>query len=191
MAPFKKISFIQTDAAINPGNSGGPLVNDRGEVIGINTCIRANLEGVGFAIPTNNVKMVLDDLCDGKSIPHPYIGVQMSDMTPNMAKRANTNKSKWDPNAHVSGVPEVWGAIVLRVMEDGPAAKGGIRMGDVIVEIAGKKIFTSKDAQEMVDMCDTKCKLEVKVIRGKDRTLTVSITPGDMSLLKRGKKVKQ
>lgn len=80
--PDMRLEFIQTDTAINPGNSGGPLLNGRGEVIGINTAIRANAEGIGFAIPIDKAKAIKDRLARGEDIPHPYIGVQMLTLTP-------------------------------------------------------------------------------------------------------------
>jgi S1-C subfamily serine protease len=83
--PGKRLEFIQTDAAINPGNSGGPLVNQRGEVIGINTAIRADAMGIGFAIPINKAKEIKDRLARGETIAHPYIGVQIADLTPELA----------------------------------------------------------------------------------------------------------
>ncbi|MBE9012493.1 trypsin-like peptidase domain-containing protein, partial [Pseudanabaenaceae cyanobacterium LEGE 13415] len=86
----KRLDFLQTDAAINPGNSGGPLLNDRGEVIGINTAIRADAMGIGFAIPINKAKSIKDALARGEKIPHPYLGVQMTTLTPEIARQNNT-----------------------------------------------------------------------------------------------------
>ena len=85
--PDMRLDFIQTDTAINPGNSGGPLLNDRGEVIGINTAIRAGAEGIGFAIPIDKAKAIKDQLARGETIPHPYIGIQMLTLTPEVAQR--------------------------------------------------------------------------------------------------------
>jgi S1-C subfamily serine protease len=87
--PGKRLEFIQTDAAINPGNSGGPLVNQLGEVIGINTAIRADAMGIGFAIPINKAKEIKDMLARGETVVHPYIGVQIANLTPEQAKRNN------------------------------------------------------------------------------------------------------
>src|SRR6478672_5061699 len=105
--PDKRLDFIQTDTAINPGNSGGPLLNDRGEVIGINTAIRADAMGIGFAIPINKEKSVKDSLARGEKIPHPYLGVQMTTLTPEIARQNNN-----DPNSAFT-VPEINGVIVV------------------------------------------------------------------------------
>ena len=87
--PNTKVNFIQTDAAINPGNSGGPLCNSLGEVIGINTCIRANSEGIGFAIPVNKAKDIMGRLAVGERIRHAFIGVRMGSVTPDLARQHN------------------------------------------------------------------------------------------------------
>ena len=92
--PEKRLDFIQTDAAINPGNSGGPLLNEQGEVIGINTAIRANAMGIGFAIPINKAKEITTLLARGEKVSHPYLGVQIATLTPELAKQNNG-----DPNA--------------------------------------------------------------------------------------------
>ena len=86
--PDKRLDFIQTDAAINPGNSGGPLLNDNGEVIGINTAIRADAMGIGFAIPIDKAKELKDQLARGEKIHHPYLGVQMTNLTPEIDRKS-------------------------------------------------------------------------------------------------------
>lgn len=156
----KRLDFIQTDAAINPGNSGGPLLNDRGEVIGINTAIRADAMGIGFAIPINKAKSIKDALARGEKIPHPYLGVQMTTLTPEIAKQNND-----DPNSAFT-VPEIEGVIVVRVLPDTPAAKAGIRRGDVIVQIDGQAIRTADQLQTIVENSRLGQTLKVQVRRG-------------------------
>merc|ERR1712183_352578 len=107
--PGKKVTFIQTDAAVNPGNSGGPLVNELGEIIGINTCIRANMEGIAFAIPVNKAKDIMYQLAAGQNIKHGYIGVVMMTITPDFARQNNN-----DPNSPVGIIPEVNGVMIER-----------------------------------------------------------------------------
>ncbi len=176
--PDKRIDFIQTDAAINPGNSGGPLLNDQGEVIGINTAIRADAEGIGFAIPIDIVKSVQDRLARGESIPHPFIGIRMSTLTPEIAKDINR-----DPNAEIT-VPEVAGALVVEVMPNSPAAEGGLRRGDVITQIAGNAITSAEQLQRQVERSDIGQPLRFTVQRG-DRTQQLSIRPGELQNLTR------
>lgn len=143
--PNKKVNFIQTDAAINPGNSGGPLVNEFGEVIGINTAIRANAAGIGFAIPIGVAQKAMTELAQGKKIAHAYLGISMSSLTPEAARQNNA-----DPNSNIY-LPEVNGALVLAVAPDTPAAKAGVRKFDLIQELGGKPIKTAADAQVIVD----------------------------------------
>ena len=137
--PDKRVDFLQTDAAINPGNSGGPLLNENGEVIGINTAIRADAMGIGFAIPIDKVKEIKDTLAAGQRVPHPYVGVQMISLTPETARLNNE-----DPNSTFI-IPEVSGVLVMRVMENTPAAEAGIRRGDVIVAVDNRTIKTAED----------------------------------------------
>lgn len=158
--PGKRLDFIQTDAAINPGNSGGPLLSDRGEVIGINTAIRADAMGIGFAIPINKAKSLKDRLIRGESIVHPYIGVQMTDLTPKLAQENNRN-----PNSPIL-LPEVNGVLVVQVFANTPAAKAGIRWGDVITEVDGQPIASSGQLQTIVDNSDVGQALQVKLKRG-------------------------
>lgn len=156
----KRLEFIQTDAAINPGNSGGPLVNDRGEVIGINTAIRADAMGIGFAIPINKAKDLKDQLARGEKIRHPYLGVQMTTLTPELARQNND-----DPNA-VFLVPEVNGVIVVKVMPGTPAAKAGIRRGDVITAIDGQPVRSAENLQEVVENSRLGQSLKIEIQRG-------------------------
>jgi len=158
--PDKRLDFIQTDAAINPGNSGGPLVNDQGEVIGINTAIRADAMGIGFAIPSNKAKTIKDQLAKGERIVHPYLGVQMTMLTPELAKQNNS-----DPNSAFM-VPEVNGVIVVRVLPNTPAAKAGLRRGDVITQIDEQAITTAEQLQTIVENSRLGQTLQVKVQRG-------------------------
>lgn len=179
--PDKRLDFIQTDAAINPGNSGGPLLNDRGEVIGINTAIRPDAMGIGFAIPINKAKTIKDKLMRGERISHPYLGVEMRTITPQLAQQNNT-----DPNSPIQ-VPEVNGVLVVRVVPNSPAATAGLRRGDVIVQIDRQNITKAEQLQSLVEDTTLGQVLQVKIRRG-DQTQQVSVRTGEMesASLKRG-----
>jgi len=172
--PNKKVSFIQTDAAINPGNSGGPLLNEFGEVIGINTAIRANAAGIGFAIPIDVAEKALRELAVGKKIAHAFLGISMSSLTPEAARQNNA-----DPNSNIY-LPEMTGALVLAVAPDTPAAKAGFRKFDLIQELGGKSIKTAADAQAVVDSSRVGQVLTAKVVR-QQKSLSLAVTTGDLS----------
>jgi S1-C subfamily serine protease len=169
----KRLDFIQTDAAINPGNSGGPLLNDRGEVIGINTAIRADAMGIGFAIPINKAKELKDQLSRGERIRHPYLGIQMSSFEPDMAKSNNE-----DPNSLLK-LPEVSGVIVLRVLENTPAAKAGVRRYDVITSVDGQSIISAEQLQQVVDRSRLGKALKVELRRG-DQSMQLSVRTAEL-----------
>ena len=171
--PDMRLDFIQTDTAINPGNSGGPLLNDRGEVIGINTAIRAGAEGIGFAIPIDKAKAIKDRLARGEAIPHPYIGVQMLTLTPEVAKQFND-----DPNSLML-VPEITGVLVAKVVPDSPAAKGGIRRGDIIISVAGAEVKTAEDLQQAVENSQIGKPLNITVQRGEQKQ-KLSVNPQEL-----------
>jgi len=171
--PDKRIDFIQTDAAINPGNSGGPLLNDRGEVIGINTAIRADAMGIGFAIPINKAKSIKDQLARGETIPHPYLGVQMTTLTPEIAQQNNS-----DPNSAFI-VPEVNGVIVIRVLPNTPAAAAGLRRGDVITQIDGQAVTKAEQLQGVVENSRLGQTLKVQLRRG-DQTQQLSVKTAEL-----------
>ncbi len=166
--PDKKIDFLQTDAAINPGNSGGPLLNEQGDVIGINTAIRPDANGIGFAIPIDKVKSITDTLIAGKQVPHPYIGVQMRSLTPELAQKNNQN-----PNSPFA-IPETNGVLIVRVLPNTPAEKAGLRLGDVIVAIDGQTITDAGQLQSVVDSSNLNQSLQFTVKRS-DRTLKLKV----------------
>lgn len=159
--------FIQTDAAINPGNSGGALVNIRGELIGINTAIATaggsgNI-GIGFAIPINLAKKVMKDLVEKGKVIRAWLGVYIQDIDDNKAKALKLDGRN--------------GAIVSEVIEDSPADKAGIEIGDVIIEFDGKKVESSSHLQTLVGNSEVGEKKEVKVIRnGKEKILEVKLS---------------
>ncbi|MEB3340585.1 HhoA/HhoB/HtrA family serine endopeptidase [Okeania sp.] len=166
--PDKRLDFIQTDAAINPGNSGGPLLNSQGEVIGINTAIRADAMGIGFAIPINKAKEIKDVLARGEQVPHPFVGIQMISLTPEVAEENNS-----DPNS-VLILPEVEGVLVTKVLSGTPAEKSGIRIGDVIVEIDNQSIVSAEQLQRKVENSGVGEKLQFKILRnGREKQLFV------------------
>ncbi|NEP43207.1 MAG: PDZ domain-containing protein, partial [Okeania sp. SIO2H7] len=171
--PDKRLDFIQTDAAINPGNSGGPLLNDRGEVIGINTAIRPDAMGIGFAIPINKAKEIEDILANGGKVPHPFVGIQMVTLTPEIARGNNS-----DPNTTLM-LPEVKGVLVTRVLANTPAERGGIRRGDVIVAIDSQEIISAEQLQRKVEESGVNNKLEFKAIRN-GKKIQFSIVTGEM-----------
>jgi S1-C subfamily serine protease len=172
----KRLEFIQTDAAINPGNSGGPLLNGRGEVIGINTAIRADAMGIGFAIPIDKAKAIAAQLQRDGKVAHPYLGVQMVTLTPELARQNNT-----DPNAAVE-IPEVSGVLVVRVVPNSPAATAGVRRGDVILQVDGQPITTAEQLQGVVEDSRLGQVLQIKVQRG-TQTQQLSVRTSELQNL--------
>jgi S1-C subfamily serine protease len=169
----KRLDFIQTDAAINPGNSGGPLLNGLGEVIGINTAIRADAMGIGFAIPIDKAKAIAVQLQRDGKVAHPYLGVQMVTLTPELAKQNNS-----DPNS-MFAIPEVKGVLVMRVVPNSPAATAGIRRGDVIVQIDNKAITSAEQLQRVVEDSTLGQMLQIKVQRG-SQTQMLSVRTAEL-----------
>lgn len=171
--PDKRLDFIQTDAAINPGNSGGPLLNENGEVIGINTAIRADAMGIGFAIPINKAKEISEILAKGQEVPHPYVGIQMVTLTPELAKQNNSN-----PNSAFV-VPEIQGALVMKVLPNTPAATAGLRRGDVITAIDGTTVTNATTLQNIVEASRVGQVLKFTVQRG-NQTQQIGVKTGQM-----------
>ncbi len=161
-------NFIQTDASINPGNSGGPLLNLRGEVIGINTAIFSRSGGnigIGFAIPINLVKEVLPQLRGKGKVTRGYLGVLIQKVTPEIAESLGMDKG--------------YGALVANVSKDGPAEKAGVKVGDVIVEFDGKEVKDSGDLPIIVARTGVEKKVRMKVLRDKKEVM-LNVTVGEL-----------
>ena len=161
-------NFIQTDASINPGNSGGPLINLRGEVVGINTAIFSRTGGnmgIGFAIPVNLVKELLPQLRGKGKVTRGYLGVLIQKVTPEIAESLGMDSGR--------------GALVANVSKDGPAEKAGVRVGDVIVEFDGKEIKDSGDLPIIVARTPVDTKSSLKVLRDK-KEVTLSVRVGEL-----------
>ena len=157
--------FIQTDAAINPGSSGGPLVNLKGEVIGINSAIREGANTVGFTIPINMAKQILPQLHASGIVQRGWLGVVIQSLTPELAENF--------------GLDERDGALINDVAPDGPAQRGGLRRGDVIVEFDGEKIEAMNELPRVVANTRVGSEVDVIVVRKGKRT-TLDVTLGEM-----------
>jgi S1-C subfamily serine protease len=170
----KRLEFIQTDAAINPGNSGGPLLNGQGEVIGINTAIRADATGIGFAIPIDKAKTISIQLAKGEKVSHPYLGIQMATVTPQLAIENNS-----DPNSAFR-VPEVNGVLVVRVLPNTAAASAGMRRGDVILDVDGTPVGSSEELQNLVENSQVSKRLHLTIER-RGKSKQILIKPGELN----------
>lgn len=168
--PDKRVQFIQTDAAINPGNSGGPLLNDQGEVIGMNTAIRKDAQGLGFAIPVETFNRIANQLFKDGEVKHPYLGIQMVLLTPEMRDRINAEEE-----INVT-VDDEEGVLIVRVLEDTPAQSGGLRPGDIILRVNGNMVETPTDVQAQVDASEIGKPLDVEIKRGNE-TQTITVRP--------------
>ncbi|MEJ5331039.1 MAG: DegQ family serine endoprotease [Desulfobaccales bacterium] len=156
-------NFLQTDAAINPGNSGGPLLNLKGEVIGINTAIVAAGQGIGFAIPSNLAKSIIPQLMEKGKVTRGMLGVQVQVVTAELAKSF--------------GLSEPMGALVAEVRPGTPAEKAGIKRGDIIIEFNGQPIKEMNELPRLVAATAPGTKATVKVLRdGKEKTFSLTVT---------------
>jgi Do/DeqQ family serine protease len=169
--PDKRVEFIQTDAAINPGNSGGPLLNARGEVIGMNTAIIQGAQGLGFSIPINTAQRISNQLITTGKAQHPYLGIQMVGLTPELKQKINS-----DPNSGLS-VNEDQGVLIVKVMLNSPAAKAGIRAGDVIQKLNGQSVTDAASVQKAVENSQVGGDLRLD-LRRNNQSLNIAIRPG-------------
>jgi len=159
--------LLQTDAAINPGNSGGPLVNLRGEVIGINVAIfstSGGYQGIGFAIPSNNAKRILERLIAGKKIVYGWLGITVQDPTEEIAKHL--------------GLADKNGVLVAKVLEDGPAVKANMKEGDMIKQVDNKPVNNVRELLNIVGKLEAGRKVKVAVIRDK-KSVNLDVAIGE------------
>ncbi|MBW4560018.1 MAG: trypsin-like peptidase domain-containing protein [Mojavia pulchra JT2-VF2] len=164
--PDKRVSFIQTDAAINPGNSGGPLLNAQGEVIGVNTAIRADAQGLGFAIPIETAARIANELFTKGRVEHPFLGIEMTDLTP--AKKQQINQE------NKLNIQQDVGIVIKGILDNSPAKRGGLLPGDVIQKINRKPVKTAAQVQKLVESSSVGDILEIEVNRnGKTQTFKV------------------
>ncbi len=158
-------NFIQTDAAINPGNSGGPLINLQGQIIGVNTAIftkSGGYQGIGFAVPVNMAQHIMNELISEGKVSRGWLGVGIQDVTPDLAKNFGLEKNQ--------------GALIASVMPKSPAAKAGVKQGDVIVQFGGRRIIDSSHLRNTVANTKPGSKISVELIRkGKSKLVTVTL----------------
>src|SRR5579864_1253367 len=161
--------FIQTDAPINPGNSGGALINDRGELVGINTAILSGgsggNEGIGFAIPINMARNVMSQILDHGKVDRAYLGIMVQDITPGISKAMNLKNMK--------------GVLVGDVSPAGPAKKSGVQRGDVILEVNGKPMEDSRELRNSISMMNPDSTVKLKLLRNGNPS-DVSVKLGDL-----------
>jgi serine protease Do len=156
--------LIQTDAAINPGNSGGPLVDIQGRVIGINTVVLADAQGIGFAIPIDVAQRVAQELLRYGRVNRPWTGLSAQTITPEIA--------------NYLGMSQASGAIVDQIVPDSPAESAGLRPGDIILQLQGKKIHSADDVRALLKKVRIGEKVPITVVRG-DQVLKGEITVGN------------
>jgi serine protease Do len=170
--------FIQTDAAINPGNSGGPLVNTKGELIGINTAIfsrSGGYQGIGFAVPSNMTRLVMDQLIQKGKVTRGWLGVTIQEITPELSQKFGLATAK--------------GALIGDVTKGSPAEKAGVRRGDIILEFNGKKVSDVGNLRNMVAQSKVGAQIPLTVMRsGKEYALNVTTAelPKDVSEIASG-----
>ncbi|BAU63424.1 2-alkenal reductase [Stanieria sp. NIES-3757] len=171
----KRIGFLQTDAAINPGNSGGPLLNVQGEVIGVNTAIIGGTQGLGFAIPINTAQNIARQLIANGKVEHPYIGIEMVALTPEIKKRLNQI-----PNRKQQ-VSQDRGLLIVTVQPDSPASAAGLHVGDVIVGIDGQSITKPEMLQQLLNRNGIGQKMQLDLDR-EGKKMPVSVIPQSLPL---------
>ncbi len=156
----KRVGFIQTDAAINPGNSGGPLLNARGEVIGMNTAIISGAQGLGFAIPINTVQGISQQIISRGRVEHAYLGVQMLTLTPDVKEQLDTQS-----RGRIR-VEAEQGILLVRVVPNSPADDAGLQAGDVIQSINNQSVTKTDQVQQLVERSQVGSQLTMEFQRG-------------------------
>ncbi len=178
--PDKRVNFIQTDAAINPGNSGGPLLNANGQVIGINTAILQGAQGLGFAIPINTARRVADQIISTGRAEHPYLGVQMIELTPALKTQVNQRAAVRSQRRGQQpiAIAADKGVLIAKVMPQSPAQSAGLASGDVITEINGQLVTAPEQVQRLVEEIPVGSTVNLQVDRnGRSQSIAVKSAP--------------
>jgi len=155
-------NLIQTDAAINPGNSGGPLINLQGQVIAINTAISTDGQGIGFAIPINTAKSIMQELMTTGKVIRPYLGISMADITPEAASQLQISQ-------------DTKGVVIAKVLTNSPAAAAGVKYMDVLVSIDGNKVSSGTEVQDYIQKQKVGQKVNLGILRN-NQSITISVT---------------
>ncbi|URR35082.1 trypsin-like peptidase domain-containing protein [Thermosynechococcus sp. HN-54] len=171
-AADKRVSFIQTDAAINPGNSGGPLLNAAGQVVGVNTAVISQAQGLGFAIPINTAYRIAEQIITTGRAQHLYLGIRMVQLTPELAAQIRQDQPDW-------GFNQSQGTLIVGIAPNSPAARAGLRPGDWIAKINDLNQPTPQQVQSVVEQTKPGQTLTLEIQRG-DRRQTVSLQPEPM-----------
>ncbi|WP_017317879.1 HhoA/HhoB/HtrA family serine endopeptidase [Mastigocladopsis repens] len=166
-----RVAYIQTDAAINPGNSGGPLLNARGQVIGVNTAIIRGAQGIGFAIPIDTAQRIAQQLITQGKVEHPYLGIQMIPLTPEVKQRINNL-----PNSNIRLQAER-GILIARVLRGSPADRAGLLAGDVIQEINNQPVTTANAVQQLIEQSGVGANVQMQLQRN-GKTVQLTVQPG-------------
>ena len=178
-ASDKRVDYIQTDAAINPGNSGGPLLNTRGQVIAMNTAIIRGAQGLGFAIPINTVQRIAQELIANGKVDHPYLGVQMVTLTPEIKERIK-NKAGDRLNLQADD-----GVLLVDIVPRSPASTAGLRVGDVIKTINNQPVTKIEEVQKLVENSKIGTNLPIEVERN-GQIIRVGVQPAPLVVTREG-----
>jgi S1-C subfamily serine protease len=180
----KRVNYIQTDAAINPGNSGGPLLNSAGQVIGMNTAILKNAQGLGFAIPIDQVQRISSQLVSKGKVDHPFLGVQMYNVTEQLRKQL---ASRQDSPIQLD-VDR--GVLIIKVVRNSPAEQGGIKAGDVITAVNSKEVTNANDVQGEVEKSQLGVDLPITVRRN-GKNVDIKVRPAAMKTADSGSRTEE
>lgn len=178
-ASDRRVDYLQTDAAINPGNSGGPLLNNRGEVIGMNTAIIQGAQGLGFAIPIKTVQRISQQLITKGRVEHPYLGIQMVTLTPEIKERINNRLGDRINITADSGI------LLINIVPRSPAANGGLRAGDVIRSVNNQSVTKIEEVQRVVENSTIGQPLPMEVER-EGQIVKLTVIPAPLPAQRRG-----
>ncbi|MEH2411018.1 HhoA/HhoB/HtrA family serine endopeptidase [Nostoc sp.] len=178
-ASDKRVDYIQTDAAINPGNSGGPLLNTRGQVIAMNTAIIQGAQGLGFAIPINTVQKIAQELIATGKVDHPYLGVQMVTLTPEIKERI---KNQAGDRLNLKADQ---GVLLVQIVPRSPASVAGLRVGDLIKSINNQPVTKIEQVQKLVENSKIGTKLPLEVERN-GQIVQVGVQPAALPMRREG-----